>query len=39
MRKKILANDGIEADGKSALEAAGFFVETTKVEQANLAEA
>lgn len=39
MLKKILANDGIEADGKSALEAAGFSVDTNKVEQANLAEA
>ncbi len=39
MRKKILANDGIEADGKSALEAAGFTVDTNKVEQADLANA
>lgn len=39
MRKKILANDGIEADGKSALEAAGFTVDTNKVEQADLADA
>lgn len=39
MLKRILANDGIESDGKSALEAAGFFVDTNKVEQANLAEA
>lgn len=36
MPKRILANDGIEADGKLALEAAGFFVETNKVEQVNL---
>lgn len=39
MQKRILANDGIESDGKSALEAAGFTVETTKVEQADLAQA
>lgn len=36
MQKRILANDGIEADGKSALEAAGFTVDTNKVEQADL---
>lgn len=36
MQKRILANDGIEADGKSALESAGFTVDTNKVEQADL---
>lgn len=39
MSKRILANDGIEADGKIALEKAGFTVETTKVEQADLINA
>lgn len=39
MQKRILANDGIEADGKSALEAAGFTVETNKVEQGDLVNA
>lgn len=39
MQKRILANDGIEADGKSALEAAGFTVDTNKVEQADLVSA
>lgn len=39
MYKRILANDGIEADGKTALEAAGFTVDTNKVEQADLAKA
>ncbi|MFI5203610.1 MAG: D-2-hydroxyacid dehydrogenase [Flavobacteriales bacterium] len=36
---KILANDGIDASGKVALEKAGFTVITDKVEQANLAKA
>jgi len=39
MQKRILANDGIEADGKSALESAGFTVDTNKVEQADLVSA
>ena len=39
MTKRILANDGIESDGKQALEAAGFTVITNKIEQANLTEA
>ena len=39
MYKRILANDGIEADGKTALEIAGFTVDTNKVEQADLAKA
>lgn len=39
MYKRILANDGIEADGKTALEAAGFTVDTNKVDQADLAKA
>lgn len=39
MYKRILANDGIESDGKIALEAAGFYVETKKVEQVDLIEA
>jgi D-3-phosphoglycerate dehydrogenase / 2-oxoglutarate reductase len=39
MSKRILANDGIESDGKLALEAAGFTVDTNKVEQGHLAEA
>ncbi len=33
---KILANDGIEAEAKSMLETAGFYVETAKVAQADL---
>ena len=37
--KKILANDGIDAQGKSILEKAGFTVITEKVEQTNLAQA
>ncbi|HWY12730.1 MAG TPA: NAD(P)-dependent oxidoreductase [Bacteroidia bacterium] len=36
MSKKILANDGIDAVGKSLLEKAGFTVITEKVEQQNL---
>ena len=36
MSKKILANDGIDAVGKSLLEKAGFTVVTEKVEQQNL---
>ena len=36
---KILANDGISASGKTKLEAAGFTVVTTIVEQANLIDA
>jgi len=36
---KILANDGISNEGKSALEAAGFTVITDKVEQADLISA
>lgn len=36
---KILANDGIDAGGKKALEALGFTVITEKVAQENLAEA
>lgn len=36
---KILANDGISAAGQKALEAAGFFVQTNKVEQADLISA
>ncbi|MCT4562111.1 MAG: D-2-hydroxyacid dehydrogenase [Crocinitomicaceae bacterium] len=36
---KILANDGISASGKKALEAAGFFVQTEKVDQADLISA
>lgn len=39
MQKRILANDGIEADGKSALESAGFTVDTNKVDQADLVSA
>ena len=34
---KILANDGIDANGKKILETAGFVVETNKIEQENLA--
>ncbi|MFA7274410.1 MAG: D-2-hydroxyacid dehydrogenase [Crocinitomicaceae bacterium] len=34
---KILANDGISAAGKNKLEEAGFFVETNKVDQTELA--
>ncbi|MBA3665757.1 MAG: D-2-hydroxyacid dehydrogenase [Bacteroidetes bacterium] len=37
MSKKILANDGIDAVGKSLLEKAGFTVVTEKVEQQNIA--
>lgn len=37
--KKILANDGIDAQGKSILEQAGFTVVTEKVAQENLAQA
>ncbi len=36
---RILANDGIEADGQAKMEAAGFEVVTTKVPQDQLAEA
>jgi D-3-phosphoglycerate dehydrogenase len=36
---KILANDGIDAGGKKALEALGFTVITEKVAQENLAQA
>ena len=36
---RILANDGIEADGQAKLEAAGFEVVTEKVPQDRLAEA
>lgn len=39
MSKKILANDGIDAQGKSILEKAGFTVITEKVAQENLAQA
>ncbi len=35
---KILANDGIEGSAKKMLEAAGFQVDTTKIEQDKLAE-
>jgi D-3-phosphoglycerate dehydrogenase len=38
MSIKILANDGIDAVGKSLLEKAGFTVVTEKVEQQHLAE-
>lgn len=37
--KKILANDGIDAQGKSILEKAGFTVVTEKVAQENLIQA
>jgi len=37
--KKILANDGIDNQGKALLEKAGFTVITEKVAQENLAEA
>lgn len=37
--KKILANDGIDAQGKSLLEKAGFTIVTEKVAQDNLAKA
>jgi D-3-phosphoglycerate dehydrogenase / 2-oxoglutarate reductase len=37
--KKILANDGIDAQGKLMLEQAGFSVVTDKVAQENLAKA
>ena len=36
---RVLANDGIHADGKALLEAAGFEVVTEKVAQADLAQA
>ena len=39
MTKKILANDGIDATGKSLLEKAGFTVVTEKVAQEDLAKA
>jgi D-3-phosphoglycerate dehydrogenase len=39
MNKRILANDGIESDGKLALEKAGFTVDINKVDQNKLAEA
>ncbi len=39
MNMKILANDGIDAQGKSILEKAGFTVITEKVPQENLANA
>lgn len=39
MSKKILANDGIDAQGKLILEKAGFTVITEKVAQENLAQA
>lgn len=39
MSKKILANDGIDAAGKSILEKAGFTVVTEKVAQDKLADA
>lgn len=38
MSKKILANDGIDAQGKSLLEKAGFTVITEKVAQEDLAK-
>lgn len=39
MGKKVLANDGIDAQGKSLLEKAGFSVITEKVAQEDLAKA
>lgn len=39
MTKKILANDGIDAQGKLLLEKAGFTIVTEKVAQENLAKA
>lgn len=39
MSKKILANDGIDAQGKALLEKVGFTVITEKVAQENLAQA
>ena len=39
MAKKILANDGIDAQGKLLLETAGYAVITEKVAQENLAKA
>ena len=36
MSFKILANDGIDANGKGMLEKAGFIVDTTKIAQADL---
>ena len=38
MSKRILANDGIDAAGKSLLEEAGFEVLTNKIAQAQLVE-
>jgi D-3-phosphoglycerate dehydrogenase len=38
MQKKILANDGIDAVGKTLLEKAGYVVITDKVAQENLAK-
>lgn len=38
MTKKILANDGIDAQGKALLEKAGFTVVTEKAAQENLAQ-
>ncbi len=38
MQKKILANDGIDAVGKTLLEKAGYVVVTDKVAQENLAK-
>ena len=35
---RILANDGIDAAGKSILEAAGFEVITNKIAQEDLAD-
>ena len=39
MAIRILANDGIDATGKKALEALGCIVDTEKVAQADLAAA
>ncbi|MES2592093.1 MAG: D-2-hydroxyacid dehydrogenase [Bacteroidota bacterium] len=39
MSKKILANDGIDAQGKALLEKAGFTVITEKIAQENLIQA
>ena len=38
MTKRVLANDGIDAAGKSMLEAAGFEVITDKIAQSELAD-
>ena len=38
MTKRVLANDGIDAAGKSLLEAAGFEVITDKIAQSELAD-